>query len=172
MARGRRQQGRPEASGPADWREQGVPAARLCGFLYLPAFAWPAHRCPVPRTRIGGWPGASPRPSRPPTARPRPDGARRPTRKNILCCRPFLVSLRRQPSRTSSWKTGGPECWPRAPSRWLLTLHAPRAPHGLSGPTVVPSCPGARLPLQPPPPVCSPGSPASCLLPVNPVPHA
>ena len=48
-----RREGLPEASGPADWREQGVPAAWLRGFLYLPALVWAADRCPEPRTRRG-----------------------------------------------------------------------------------------------------------------------
>lgn len=186
-------EGLPEASGPVDWREQGVPAARLRGFLYLPAFVWAADRCPEPRTRRGVGqgipasltgpdhtglghprvphrPGASPRPSQAPTtwawgvlasltapmAQPCLDGTRRPTRKNILCCRPFRVSLWRQPSRMSSWKTGVLSTGQGCPADGSSPSTHPRAPRS---PSTAPSCPGARLPLQPPPSCLLPGVP-------------
>lgn len=58
-----------------------------------------------------------------------------PTRKNILCCRPFLVSLWRQPSRINSWKTD--KVWPRVRTgRFSRTLHGDAADRALRPLTV------------------------------------
>lgn len=132
---------------------------------------WPLGRADALQPQARGfpvlWPLLAPRrqPGSRPPLRHRPRAERpRPTRKNILCCRPFLVSLCRQPSRMNSCKTatGSLGAGPGPRGRWQLAgglgspspLNTSPSPSAgaLAGPAQMPTHPLACTLL---PPACS-----------------
>lgn len=143
-------------------RQGGHPAATGTWLSYPLAFARPWDRSPQLRRRQPQLPPgheAARPPARSCSTGPWQGRGRPPTRKNILCCRPFLVSLCRQPSRMNSCKTAtrslGVGPGPR--SRWRLAGRlASLSPLTLlRAPLQEPRCPHALCALHPPP---------SCLL--------